>query len=196
MSLAITELELTDVNTISIPTDAILILSLLIIFVVLGYFFHNILNTQTNQFIEKVDDNLNLELVKEKPDDQLIHESTTVSQERLEKPSRKKLNFLAPSKLFGAGSMAVVAIGGASLLGIQAIQNSYKGVNTSQINIKTKIQSAKTFESMVKLKSSDQAQTKMTKINYIDPLLSSINNSKKNNFYQLKASKTEDFFSF
>ena len=64
MSLAITELELTEVNTISIPTDAILMLSLLIVFALLGYFFHNILDNQTNQFVEKVDNNLNPELVK------------------------------------------------------------------------------------------------------------------------------------
>ena len=42
MSLGITELELTDASTISIPTDAILILSLLIIFAFIGYFFHKI----------------------------------------------------------------------------------------------------------------------------------------------------------
>ena len=150
MSLAITELELTDVNTISIPTDAILMLSLLIVFALLGYFFHKILNTQTNQFIEKVDDNPKLELVKEKLEDQLIFESTTINQERVEKQDMKKLNFLPPSKLLRVGSMAVVAIGGASLLGSQAMQNSYQGVNTSQVNIKSNNQSRNTFASMVK----------------------------------------------
>ena len=196
MSIAITELELTDVNTISIPTDAILMLSLLIIFALLGYLFHNILNTQTNQFVDKVDDNENLELVRETLEDQLILESATVNQSKLEKPSIKTLNFLPTSKLLGVGSMAVVAIGGASLLGIQAIQNSYKGVNTSQVNIKTTNQSAKTLASMLKLKSSDTAQTKINKINYVDPLLSAINSSKNRNFHQFKTTKTDDFFSF
>ena len=132
MSLAITELELTDVNTMSIPTDAILMLSLLIIFALLGYFFHKILNTQTNQFVAKVDGNSNLKLVKEKLEDQLILESTIVNQERVEKPISQKLNFLPTPKLLGVSSMAVLAIGGASLLGIQAIQNSSQGVNNSQ----------------------------------------------------------------
>ena len=196
MSLAITELELTDANTISIPTDAILMLSLLIIFILLGYFFHKILNAQTNQFVEKVSDYSNLELVKETLEDQLILESTTVNQEKVEKPSIKHINFLSPSNLLGMNSMAVVAIGGASLLGIQAMRNSYQGVNTSQVNIKTKDQSSKTFVSMVKLKSLDKPQNKIKKINYVDPLLSAINTSRNNNFYQFKASKTEDFFSF
>ena len=196
MSLAITELELTDVNTISIPTDAILLLSLLIIFGLLGYFFHKVLKTQTNQLVEKVGDNSNLELVIEKPEDQLILESTTVNQERVEKPSIRKLNFLPLSKLVGVRSMAVVAIGGASLLGIQAMQNSYQEVNTNQVNIKSKKKSAKTFVSMVKLKSLDKSQNKITKINYVDPLLSAINSSTNNNSYQFKARKTEDFFSF
>ena len=196
MSLAITELQLDDVNTISIPTDAILMLSLLIVFALLGYFFHNILDNQTNQFVEQVDDNSNIELVKEKLEDQLILESTTVNQERGEKPSIKKLNFLPTSKSLRVSNIAVLAIGGASLLGIQAIHNAYQGVNTSQVNIKTKNQSAKTFVSMVKLKSLDKAQNKIKKITYVDPLFSSINSSTNNNFYQFKARETEDFFSF
>ncbi len=196
MSLAITELELTDMNTISIPTDSILMLCLLIIFAFVGYTFHNILNTQTNQFIEKIDGNSNLEFIKEKLEDQSILESSTVNQERLEKPSIKKLNFLSPAILLRVGSMAALAIGGASLLGIEAIQNSYKRVNTNQINFKTKGHSAKTVISMVKLKSSDKAQTKIKKISYVDPLLSAINSSKNKNFYQFKTNKREDFFSF
>ena len=196
MSLAITELELTDINTILIPTDAILMLSLLIIFALLGYFFHNILNTQTNKFIKHVDDNSNLELVKEKLEDQLILESTSTNQGIAEKPSTKKLKVVSPSKLLGIGSMAVVTIGGASLLGIQPIQNLYKGVNTNQLNIKTTNQSAKTFTSIVKLKSSDKAQTKTKKTSYTDSVLSALNSSENNNFYKFKASEAEDFFSF
>ena len=72
MSIAITELELTDINTISIPTDAILMISLLIIFALIGYFFQNTLNTHTNQFFEKVDDHSNIGLIKEKLKDQFI----------------------------------------------------------------------------------------------------------------------------
>ncbi|MBW3041071.1 hypothetical protein [Prochlorococcus marinus] len=196
MSLGITELELTDVNTISIPTDAISTLSLLIIFALLGYFFHKILNTQTNQFFEKINDDSNLELVKEKLEDKLMLESTKVNQERVEKPFMKKVNFLSPSKLLGMSSMTVVAIGGASLLGIQAMQNSNQGVNVSQVKVKSKNQSAKTFLSVVKLQSLNKAQNKIKKINYIDPLLSAINSSTHKNFYQFTASKAEDFFSF
>ena len=136
MSLGITELELTDASTISIPTDAILILFLLIIFALIGYYFHNILDNQTNQFDEKVDNILHLELVKERLEDQLTLESETVNHEKSEKPNIKKLNFISPSKFWGIGSLAVVAIGGSSLLRIQSIQNSYKGVNTSHVSIK------------------------------------------------------------
>ncbi len=196
MALAITELELTDVNTISIPTDAILILALLLIFALLGYLFHKILNTQTNQFFKKVDNNSNLELVKETLENQFILESTTVSEEKVEKPSIKKINFLPPSKLLGVSSMALVAIGGASVLGIQAVQNSYQRVNTSKVNIKTNNESAKTIISLVKLNSLEKEQTKIKKINYVDPLLSAIHSSTNNKFHQFKASKTEDFFSF
>ena len=196
MSLAITELQLDDVNTISIPTDAILILSLLIVFALLGYLFHKILDNQTNEFIEKVDNNSNLELFKEQLEDQSNFESTTINHERLEQQNIKKLNFLPPSKLLGLGSFLIVAIGGSSLLGIQRIQNSYKGVNTNQINIKTKNQSAKSLLSMAKIKSSNQSKTKIKKISYIDPLLLSNNSSKNNNFLRVKERQTADFFSF
>jgi len=195
MSLAITELELTDLNTISIPTDAIMLLSLLIIFALLGYFFHNILNIQTNQYVEKVGDNSNLELVKEKLEDQLIIETALLNQERVERPRTKKLNFITPSKLLVVSSLAVIA-GGASLLGVQGIQNSYKGANKNQVNIKTKNQLAKNLISMVKLKSLDKAQNQIKKIRYVDPLLSRMNRSTNNVFYQLTAKQNEDFFSF
>ena len=196
MSLEITELPLTDVNTISIPTDAILLISLLIVFALVGYFFHNILDNQTNQFVEKVDDNSNLEVVKEKLEDHLTLESAKVKDKTSEKPHINKLNFLPPSKFLEIGTLAVVAIGGASLLRIQNIQNSYRGVNTSQVNIKTENQSAKSLLSMSKIKSSNQSQTKITKTSYVDPLLSTNISSKHNNFYKVKERQAEDFFSF
>ena len=196
MSLATTQLELTDVNTISIPTDTIFILSLLIIFGLLGYFFQKIFNTHTNKFNEKVKDNLNLKLAKEKLSDQLIIVSSTVNQESVETPSISKLKKLIPLKVLGMSSMAVATIGGASLLGIQAMQNSYQALNTSQSNIKTKNRSTKTSMSMPKLKSLDKSKTKNKYINYVDPSLSVNNNYNKNRFYQFKASKTDDFFSF
>ena len=196
MPPGITELELTDASTISIPTDAILILFLLIVFALIVYFFHNILDNQTNQFVEKVDDNSHLELANEKPKDQLTLESATVNKEKSEKPSIKKLNFLPASKFWGIGSLAVVAIGGSSLLRIQSIQNSYKGVNTSQVNIKTENQAKKSLLSIAKIKSSTKSPTKIKKISYVDPILSTNNTSKNNNFYQVMEIKTADFFSF
>ena len=196
MSPGITELQLTDATTISIPTDAILILFLLIVFGLLIYFFHNILDNQTNKFVEKVDDNSPLELAKETLEDQFTLVSATANQEKLEKPNIQKLNFFPPSKLWGIGSLAVVAIGGSSLLRVQSIENSYKGVNTSQVNIKTENQSTKSLLSMAQIKSSNQSQTKIKKISYVDPLLSTNNSSKNNNFLQVQQRRTEDFFSF
>ena len=186
MSPGITELQLTDATTISIPTDAILILFLLIVFGLLIYFFHNILDNQTNKFVEKVDDNSPLELAKETLEDQFTLVSATVNQEKLEKPNIQKLNFLPPSKLWGIGSLAVVAIGGSSLLKIQSIQKLYQGVNASQVNIKTENHSETSLLSMTKIK----------KISYIDPLLSTNNSSKNNNLLRVKERQTEDFFSF
>ena len=145
MSPGITKLQLTDTSTISIPTDAILILFLLCIIALLGYFFHKILDNQTNQFFQKVDDNSNLELVKDKLENQLTLKSAKVNHQKAEKPSIKKFNLLLPSKFLGIGSLAVIAIGGASLLRIQPIQRAFKEVSTKEIKIKTKNQSAKSI---------------------------------------------------
>ncbi len=196
MSLEITELQLTDANTISIPTDAILMLSLLIVFALLVYFFHNILNNQISQFIKKTDNNPNNELVKNKLKDQLILESTIVSQEKVEKPKIKKLNFLLPSKILGIGSLAVMAIGGSSLIRLQSIQNSYTRINNKQDNIKIQNQSAKSELSMAKRKLSNKSENKIKKISYINPLVSTNNSSKSNNYYKIKNSDSLDFFSF
>ena len=108
----------------------------------------------------------------------------------------KKLQFLPSSKFWGFGSLAIVAIGGSSLLRIQSIQNSNHGVNTSQINIKTGNQSAKSLLSKAKIKLSNQSQSKIKKISYVDPLLSTNNSSKKNSFLQINAREKDDFFSF
>ncbi len=224
MSISITELQLDEVNTISIPTDAILIVSLLIVFALLGYFLNNILDNQKNKLVQKTDDDSNLELIKEKLEDQLTLDSSTLDQKNLEKPNLelvkekledqltldsstldqknlekpniKKLNFLPPSKLLGLGSLAVVAIGGASLLGFQTLQKSYKGVNTNQVSIKPKNQSTKSLLSMVEMQASEEAQTKIKKTSYINPFLSTINNARYNTFDQLKASETERYFYF
>ena len=94
MSPGNTELQLTDVSTISIPTDAILILSLLILFPLLGYFFQRILDKQTNQFIQEVDDHIHLELGKEKLEDQLTILPAIVNNEQSKTQSIKKSKFI------------------------------------------------------------------------------------------------------
>ncbi len=213
MPIPITELQLDDVNKISIPTDAILIVSLLIVLALLGYFLRNILDTQTNQPVQKIEDDSNLELVKEKLEDQLTLESSildqkekledqlalessTLDQKNKEKANIKKLNFIPPSKLLGLGSLAVLAIGGASLLGLQTLQKSYKGVSTNQVSIKQKNQSAKSLLSMVEIQASDKAQTKVKKISYMDPFLSTMNSSKYNSFDEVKGRRPERYFYF
>ena len=196
MSPGITELQLTDASTISIPTDAILIISILSIFALLGYLFLNFQDNHTNQFIQVVEDNSNFELEKEKLEDQLTLESEKVNHERSEKPNIKRLNLLPSSNFLRISSLAILTIGGSSLLRIQSIQTSYEKVNTNQVNIKTDNQSAKSLLSMTKIKSSNQSQNKIKKIKYIDHLLSSNNSSNNNNFLLIKERQKEDFFSF
>ena len=185
-----------EVNTIEIPKDGILIFSLLILFVLVGYFFNNILSNDTNRFAKKIHDDSNLELVKEKLEDQLALEANTLHQKNVKKPGMKKLNFITPSKVLGLGGLAVVAMGGASLLGLQHMQKSYQGVNTSRANSKLENQSTKSPLSIVELKLFDNAETNIKKISYINSLLSTIKSSKENHKYQVKVKQIENNFSF
>ena len=72
MPLLITNLVFGDVNTISIPTDVLVIIALLIVLGLLGYFLNNILYSDTNQ----INQNINVELVKSKLKNELILETT------------------------------------------------------------------------------------------------------------------------
>ena len=187
---------LEDVNTIAIPIDAIFLVSLLIVFVLLGYFFNNILRNDTNHFAQKINDDSNLEVVKEKLEDQLALEATTLDQKKVEKQRIKKLNFLPSSKLLGLGSLAVVAMGGVNLLGLQNMQKYYEGVSTSRANINLENQSTRSNLSVVYLKPFDKTQMNIKKISYIDPLLSTFKSSKDNYDYQVKQKQSENNFSF
>ena len=185
-----------DINTISIPTDAILTVSLLIVFALTGYFFNKILSNDTKKFAEKINADSKLELVKEELEDRLALEVTTLDQKNLEKPRNKKLNLLPPSKLLELSSLAVLGIGGAGLLGLQTMQKSYEGVSTSQANIKLENQSTKPQLSVIDLKSFYKTKKNPKKMRYIDPLLSTIKISKDNHDYQVKEKQIENIFSF
>ena len=196
MHLLIAELMLGDVNTISIPTDAIVIVSLLILFVLIGYFFNQIFSNKKNELSQKIDVGSNLKLVKKKLEDQLTVDEKILNQYNGEKSRLQKLNFLSPSKLLGLGSFVYVAIGGASLLSLQHMQKSYESWNTSRANIKLENQSTKSSLSMVHLKAFNKSKTNVKKILYIDPLLSSMNSSEQTRYLQVKGQRIENNFSF
>ena len=196
MPLLITELMLGELNTISIPTDVIFIFSLLIFFALLGYFFNNIIGNDTNRFAQKKDADSNLELVKEKLEDQFTLESTTDDKKSVKKPIIKNLNFIEPTRLLRVGSLAFVVMGGASLLGLQNMQKHYEGVNTSQVNIKLDNQSTKSHLPSIDVKTLDKTQTNITKISYMNPFFSNIKSSKYNQNYQIKEKQIKNSFSF
>ena len=198
MPLLIIELIFGDVNTISIPTDSIFIVSLLTLFTLLGYLYNNILNNETNQINKKIDVESTIEVVQKKLNAQLASTAITSNPKNLKKASIKKLNlFLKPSKLLNLGSLAVLAIGGTTLLGLQNLQKSYEGVHTNQPNIKRVKQSSKSAISIVNLKSLDKTQSHVKKISYYyDPLLSTIKSSKDNHYFQVKEKQIENNFPF
>jgi len=79
-----------DIKTISIPTDAIFTVSLLIVFALIGYFFLHILSNDTQQFSQKTTADTKLQLIKEELEDRLIPEITTLEQKKVKKPRKKR----------------------------------------------------------------------------------------------------------
>lgn len=197
MPLLIIELIFGDVNTISIPSDAIFIVAVLSLLTLLGYLYNNILSNETNQITQKIDIESTIEVAQKKLNAQLPFNAITLDQKNLEKASVKKLNlFLKPSKLLNLGSLAVLAIGGTTLLGLQNLQKSYKGANTNQPNIKVVKQTNKSPISIMNLKSLDATQSHIKRISYFDPFLSTIKSSKDNHYFQVKEKQIENNFSF
>ena len=197
MPLLIIELIFGDVNTISIPSDAIIIVAVLILLTLLGYLYNNILSNETNQITQKIDIESTIEVAQKKLNAQLPLNAITLDQKNLEKACVKKLNlFLKPSKLLNLGSLAVLALGGTTLLGLQNLQKSYKGANTNQPNIKVVKQTNKSPISIMNLKSLDTTQSHIKRISYFDPLFSTIKSSKDNHYFQVKEKQIENNFSF
>ena len=197
MPLLIIELIFGDVNTISIPTDAIFIVAVLILCTLLGYLYNNILSNETNQITQKIDIESTIEEAEKKLNSQLPFNAIALDQKNLEKASVKKLNlFLKPSKLLNLGSLAILAIGGTTLLGLQNLQKSYESANTNQPNIKLVKQTNKSPISIMNLKSLDTTQSHIKRISYFDPLLLTIKSSKDNHYFQVKEKHIENNFSF
>ena len=196
MTLLITNPMLGDIKTISIPTDAIFTVSLLIVFALIGYFFLHILSNDTQQFSQKTTADAKLQLIKEALEDRLVPEITTLEQKKVKKPRIKNLILLPSAKLLGLGSLAAVGIGGASLLGIQSMQPTYESVRTSQTKIKLENQARKHQLSMINLKSFYKQQKNIKTISYMEPFLPTIKNSKDNHDYQVKEKQIENIFSF
>ncbi len=85
-----TQLIFVDINTISIPIDAILIVFLLLVFYLLGYFLNKISNDTIYQLSQRIDIDSTLEAVKKKLEDQLTLEETTLDLTNREQSRIKK----------------------------------------------------------------------------------------------------------
>ena len=193
MPLFLTYPMLGEINTISIPTDAIFTVSLLTVFSLIGYFFLNILSNDTKQFSQNINTDSKLNLVKKELEDCLELEIKRLDQKNVEKPRLKTPKFLPSKRLLGLGSLAVVGIGGTSLLGLESMQQTYKSIRTSQTNIKLENQQQL---SVINLKSLYKQHKNIKEVSYIDPSLSTIKNSKENRDYQVKEKQIKSIFSF
>jgi len=196
MPLLINQPMLGDINTISIPTDAIFTICLLIVFLLIGYVFNNILRNNTNQYAKERNTDSKLKLFKEELEGQFELGGTKLDQTNIEEPRSKKQNFIGRAKFLGLSSLAVVSMGGASLIGIQNIQKSYEGLNTSLKNIKLENQSTNKQLSMSGLNSINTMEKNIKKVGNINPFLSTLKRTRGHNYYQIKEKQIENIFYF
>ena len=196
MPLLITGPMLGDINTVSMPTDAIVTISLLIVFLLIGYIFNNILRNDTNQYAKKLYSESKIESYKEELEGLLDLEVIKPDQENIDQPKSKKKNFLEPAKFLGLSSLAVVSLGGVSFVGVQSMQKSYEALYTSQKNIKIENQSTKSQLSGSGLKLINTMQKNIKKVDYINPFLSTLKNTRGNKYYQLKEKQIQNIFYF
>ena len=196
MPLLLTGPMLGDINTVSMPTDAIVTISLLIVFLLIGYIFNNLVRNDTNQYTKKINTDSKIKLYKEELEGLLELEITKPDQAIIETPKSKKKNFLGPAKFLGLSSLAVMSLGGVSFIGLQSMQKSYEALHTSQINIKLENQSTKNQLSGSEMKLNNTMQKNTKKLEYINPFLSTLKNTRGDNYYQLKEKQIQHIFYF
>ena len=186
-----TQLILGEVKMISIPTDTIFIISLLIVFALIVYFFNKFINNETSQLDKKTNFDCNPEL-----EDHLRLQAKILDKENVEKIMNKKIKLIPVSKFLEISSLAFFTRGGVSLLGLQHMQKTYQGMNASRANINQENQSKKIPLSILDIKSLDNTQNNIKKIDYIQPLLKTIQKSKINDLYENKEKQKEHNFTF
>ena len=128
MLLSTTSLLLSKINSISIPTDALLIITILICLTSIVYFFNHLLDDQTHNQGQTSDHDLNLAVIQEKFSDQSTLNTKTTSQSKA-----RKVNVLS-SRLLGLGGFALLTLGGSSLIGLQTTEKSYIKTNKDEVN--------------------------------------------------------------
>ena len=188
MTIFFNQMVLGEVKMISIPSDTIFIILLLIIFGLIVYFFQTVIHNETSHIAQKNNFDCNLEL-----EDNLTLQAKILDKENLEKTINKNLNFIPISKFLEISSLAFFTMGGVSLLGLQNMQKIYKGMNVSRNDINLEDHSQKIPLSILEIKSLNNNEKK---INYINPLLQTKQKSKANNMYQVKEKQKESYFSF
>tara|TARA_Y100001968_G_C19070182_1_gene577974 strand:- start:68 stop:625 length:558 start_codon:yes stop_codon:yes gene_type:complete len=121
-----------SIKTISIPSDVLLIIPLLITFCGIIYLFNQLINKEID--IQTVN-NDNTELNRKKLEDQFQPSNTSMPAIRSKKETTSKLHLVPNSKLLGLVSLGFLAVGGTSFLALQAHQTSTKEIKTSQSEI-------------------------------------------------------------
>ena len=193
MSLPIAKFLFGAVPTISIPTDGILIILVLSVFIFLLYAFNNFFENQTNNLSQKINQNSNIALIKDKLENQLTIQSETTNQIKSKNKNFEDKNFISPTKILKISGLALLAIAGTSFYSLQTTQKSFKKVNTSQVNIISKNKSLQTRLSITPEKTINSSQPK---INYVNAYLSNIKNNKYKHYYLVKTKDIEQYFAF
>ena len=187
MLLSTTNLLLSKINSISIPTDALLVITILICITSIVYFFNHLLDDQTHNLNKKIDKDLNLPVIKENFDDQSTLDTKTINQSKA-----RKLNLLS-SQLLGLGGFALLIVGGSSLIALQTTEKSYIKINKDEVKMISVNKSKKSLLSSAKDRPIARTKRELKKINYFEPYLSTTSNYK---YYKVNPYKINNYFAF
>ena len=190
MFLFISGLIFGSVNTISIPvtSDSLFLIPL---FIGLG-----LLISCSQYLFDELGKRKPITVSKNKIEDQLALEASSVKESNSETSLLNKLNGFSYPQLAGIGTLAFVALGGTSFLVLQANnQNLPEVLKTSDLSIpsEVKLTESQPSFSLQSKELSEETKADIKKISYISPSLTSLKKSKSTDYSIIRSIKIERF---
>ncbi len=179
-----------NLDTISIPRDAIQIVPLLISIGLLIYIFNKLFENQPKAISAEITQSENNSIESKS---KLKKKSPLYKQ--YNNVNSSQINFIRKSKLFKLGSLAILAIGGTGLVALNHNQNLSESLTTSKLEFSSS-KGYKSKLSFKELRIPKQNKKESKEIKYITPLFSNLFKEKNSGSQKIKNIKVKNSFNF